>query len=100
MTGIHDTLLKRIKTESLVNAKTTLVSFYQKKNNQSLHVKCTRRAHPKQECSQSTATPISLQPSFRHARHVSRFNPTVPYPEANRILSQSIMLIAKELVCP
>lgn len=63
---------------------------------QNLCVKHTGGTYSKQECSQNTEPPIVLQPSL----HVSRFNPTVPYPEANRILSQSIMLIAKELASP
>lgn len=61
---------------------------------------CIEGTYCKQECSQNAEPPILLQPSFQSVHHVSRFNPTVPHPEANRILSQSIMLIAKELACP
>lgn len=43
---------------------------------------------------------ILLQPPLQSVHPVPRFNPTVPHPQANRILSQSIMLIAKELACP
>lgn len=63
-------------------------------------IKRTEGAYSKQECSQNPEPPVLLQPSFQRVHHVSRFNPTVPYPQANRILSQSIMLIAKELACP
>lgn len=74
------------KMASLRNAKITLVSFYQR-NLESMCKNALSVPVPSRNVPKSTVPPILLQPSFQHVHHVSRFNPTVPYPEANRILS-------------
>lgn len=93
MTRICYMLVKSIKTESLVMQKPPKYP-----STQEIQDLCAERiegAHSKQECSQNTEPPILLQPPFQHVHHVSRFNPTVPHPQANRILSQSIMFNCK-----